>query len=96
MQSGGEAAIGSETNGAAKRTSSVSSTHQSKKGDSVKQQQLPQRTSSSDGVMVKQNGEEYDEGAQERMLKDESAQKIAKDSTEVNIIFLTLLSINRR
>ncbi|XP_014470018.1 PREDICTED: neutral and basic amino acid transport protein rBAT-like isoform X2 [Dinoponera quadriceps] len=37
--------------------------------------------------MVKQNGEEYDEGAQERMLKEDSAQKITtKESTEVKFI----------
>ncbi|XP_032684474.1 neutral and basic amino acid transport protein rBAT isoform X2 [Odontomachus brunneus] len=86
MQSGGETAIGSETNGAAKRTSSVSSTYQLKEDEFAKQQQSPQRTCSSDGVMVKQNGEEYEEGAQERMLKDDSTQKIAKDSTEVKFI----------
>lgn len=85
MQSGGEAATGNDTNGAVKKTSSVSSTNQS--GEAEQQQSL-QHTSSSDGIMVKQNGEDYDEGVEERMLKDESTQKIAKDTTEVKIIFL--------
>lgn len=95
MQSGGEAVAGSEVNDTAKETPSVVSTHQSREVGSAEQQQSPQRTLNSSGIMVKQNGEEYDEGAQERMLKDESTQKIAKESTEVKIMFLAFLFVNR-
>lgn len=95
MESGGEAVAGSETNSAAKETPSVLSTYQSREVEFADQQESPERTSSS-GNMVKQNGEEYDEGADERMLKDESTQKIAKESTEVkclNFLLVNYLSV---
>lgn len=95
MESGGEAVTGSETSGAAKGTPLVLLTHQSREVGSVDKRQSPQRTSSNSSTMVKQNGEEYEESAQERMLKDESTQKIAKEATEVKTISLILLlSVN--
>ncbi|EFN88680.1 maltase 1 isoform X2 [Harpegnathos saltator] len=83
MQSGEEATAGSEANDTTE-TPLVLSIHQPYEAESVKQQRSSQETSS--GIMVKQNGDEYDEGAQERMLKDDISQKIVKESTEVKFI----------
>lgn len=72
---------GSEVNvnGASKETPSLIAKH---KVEDEKEAMVRQ-----DNTMGKQNAEDLDDDAQERMLKDESTAITEKDATEVRIIY---------